>query len=133
VKETTGDCPNCKMRHECGEIPPECNLVGPSVTVCAAADLPCEALELRPEILRFAQIMESKMREGETKRGDWRSYTLPELLRRMKEERDELYRELWNPKGIDKAKVVRETADNANVQMMIAVVIGEMESEVQAG
>lgn len=76
-------------------------------------------LELRPEVARFAQLMERRLRANDHK-GGWRGDTPHALLRRLREETDELYL------AITAEDVGNEAADVANFAMMIADVCGAL-------
>jgi hypothetical protein len=111
------ECTLCDPNPRCRE----CTLK----RVRTIVNLVLDSLNIRSEILRFAQVMEAKMVEGEAKRGDWRGYTLSELQKRWYEERNELSAEV-SRRVRDAGAIIRECADNANVALMIAVVIGAM-------
>ena len=73
-------------------------------------------MELRPEVDKFSQAMEEKLRENDY-RGGWQHCDIDYLFMRMAEERQELRRAV---RGKDPVKVLREAADIANFALMIA-------------
>lgn len=82
-----------------------------------------EPAPLRPEVLAFAQAMEAKLREHDGDRGaaGWRRDSTSALLRRLREEVEELA--LVGPfTCVD--EVLGEAADVGNFAMMIADVCG---------
>ena len=76
------------------------------------------ALDLRPEVRRFAQCMETQLRANDHK-GGWHDDGWEALLRRLREETKELARELRRNR-LRIEDVVNEAADVANFAMMIA-------------
>lgn len=86
---------------------------------------------------RFVVLMRAKLRENEHK-GDWDGCTTKWLLGRLHEETDELVIALSRIKlerlergGVSSAtaeEVAREAADIANFAMMIADVVGGLET-----
>lgn len=72
-----------------------------------------EPLRLRPEVRKFAEAMERKLRENEGK-GSWKDCELEYLRKRVHQEVDEFIGSLGG--GID---VLGEAADVANFLMMI--------------
>ena len=66
---------------------------------------------------RFAEIMISKLNENNHKSG-WKNCTNSYLLKRLREEVDELEKALINGKG--HFEIGREAADVANFAMMVA-------------
>ena len=75
-------------------------------------------ITLRPEVQRFAEMMESKLRENDHK-GGWEDDTCGSLFARMIEEGDELHEALAQIRQIPE-KVAGEAADVANFCLMIA-------------
>lgn len=73
-------------------------------------------LRWRPEVVAFADAMESKLRENDHKR-PWYCLDMRTLSRRMTQEREELRRAV---EAGDPAEVLREAADVANFCMMTA-------------
>jgi NTP pyrophosphatase (non-canonical NTP hydrolase) len=73
---------------------------------------------LRPEVRRFAELMELKLRENDHK-GGWGDDTCGALFARMIEEGDELHEALAQIRPIPE-KVASEAADVANFCLMIA-------------
>lgn len=85
-------------------------------------------MKLRPEVQRFAEVMEAKMRKHDADVGTgftaWRACTPWYLYRRMCEELDELGGALGD-KPMDAGAVAAECADVANFAMMIAGVVSQ--------
>jgi hypothetical protein len=84
----------------------------------------------RREVLAFANCMELKLRRNDHK-GGWELEGLRDLLRRLREEVDELeaaIRVLPNhgsmPNRVARDTIVAEAADIANLAMMIADNVG---------
>jgi hypothetical protein len=73
-------------------------------------------LILRPEVLRFAQVMEARLRDNDHK-GGWENESDSYLLRRLDEETTELQRAVF---GMTDEYIIMEAADVANFAMMIA-------------
>lgn len=88
-----------------------------------------EALEgLRPEVLAFARLMETKLRANDHKPG-WKSDRAADLWRRLSaDETYELY-EAITADAPDPKHVGSEAADIANFAMMIADVCGALSDE----
>lgn len=90
-------------------------------------------IELRPEVQRFAELMEQVLRENDHK-GGWKGMTKDELLYRLGGETQELDWELAvTPDGFPGGpqKIAKEAADVANFAMFIADNFGGlMEMEV---
>lgn len=93
-------------------------------------------LDCRPKILAFAIAMEAQLRRNDHK-GGWSSCTVDELLKRLREEVDELERECWPTcrcrevgcgcfNLLDKNRVASEAADVANFAMMLSDVTGSL-------
>jgi hypothetical protein len=74
------------------------------------------ATQLRPEVLAFALSMERKLRENDHK-GGWQADHPLALMRRLKQEVEELDQAMFNGNG---QKILNEGADVANFAMMIA-------------
>lgn len=83
-------------------------------------------MKLRPEVRLFAAMMERKLQANEHK-GGWQDDTALALLRRLREEADELERCLQV--GMSAPTVAYEAADVANFAMMIADVVGGLLDE----
>lgn len=98
--------------------------------------------ECRPEVLAFARLMECELRENDHK-GGWAGCAPESLLRRLREETDEVERELTGPRetcgcreamcphvvpwfGPDPKRVGAEAADVGNFAMMVADVTGAL-------
>jgi len=83
-------------------------------------------VEIRPAIMRFAQLMERELRENDYK-GGWEDMSDEELVFRTKEELMELERAMHTScpycgdkmKHLDNDDVRSEAADVANFLMMI--------------
>jgi hypothetical protein len=100
-------------------------------------------LELRPEVAAFAQLMEAKLRENDHK-GGWQHDGTDALLKRLREEADELQyvtetSGAWcsaPPRSVlnteERIRVAREAADVANFAMMIADVCGGLADNLRA-
>lgn len=88
-----------------------------------------EALEgLRPEVLAFARLMETKLRANDHKPG-WKSDRAADLWRRLSaDETYELY-EAITADAPDPKHIGSEAADIANFAMMIADVCGALSDE----
>jgi hypothetical protein len=71
-----------------------------------------EALNMRPEVLAFAWLMEDKLRQNDHK-GGWKECSFDYLMHRLVQEQDELL----------KQPHISEAVDVANFAMMIADVI----------
>lgn len=80
-----------------------------------------EPLELRPEVRKFAEAMEQRLRENEDK-GGWEKCGLDYLVNRAVEEVQELVDVVKN--GVD--PLLDEAADVANFLMMICDTQGEL-------
>lgn len=85
--------------------------------------------DLRPEVARFALLMEAKLRENDHKTG-WKDNTTRALYLRLTEEALELAEALSNWRaGVTNADfVVSEAVDVANFSMMIADVLGGLDA-----
>jgi phosphoribosyl-ATP pyrophosphohydrolase len=105
MNEATGDCQKCDMRHECGEIPPECNLGDYTI---------------RPEVAAFALLMERKLRKNDGKKPGWIGADIDDLLEGIHEEYGELHAALFE---LSPEEVHREAADLGNYAMMTADVV----------
>jgi hypothetical protein len=100
--------------------------------------IPHASLQLRPEVLWFAEAMEQKLRDNDHKgKRSWRNDTPEELMKRMKQELQELeqigngtmlgaaIRVLERPqdpqhRATVAARILAEAADVANFAMMVA-------------
>lgn len=83
---------------------------------------------LRPEVQRFATLMEEALRRNEGK-GGWHDDQPEELLLRAYEELGELHREVLrrfrsDEPGSWRNRIAREAADVANFALMVADVCG---------
>lgn len=78
-------------------------------------------VKLRPELLRFAEEMEKRLRANDHK-GGWEDDSDDSLLARLREETNELADALAKLPGRsgDQLMVTLEAADVANFAMMIA-------------
>jgi uncharacterized protein YihD (DUF1040 family) len=89
--------------------------------------LDSKEMEVRPAVMRFAQLMEKELQENDYK-GAWEDMCDDELVYRLKEETTELEHALHTPcpycgehmKKSDQDDILSETADIANFAMMIA-------------
>ena len=79
--------------------------------------------ELRPEVQAFALLMEQKLQANNHKR-HWRRLSRATLLKRLRQEVDELERAL-----IDREGIAAEAADVANFAMMLADVSANDQGE----
>lgn len=92
-----------------------------------------EVLTLRPAVAAFAQAMEAELRENEHKGGRvaWRQDAPIDLLRRVREETEELDLEIFHTcetRGVlNLGKVLSEAADVANMAMMVADACGALD------
>ena len=83
-------------------------------------------IELRPEVQKFAEAMELKLRENDHK-GGWKKCKAADLFLRASEEFREADEELalYLCEGYkDPRRALRELADTANFLMMVADIIG---------
>ena len=81
---------------------------------------------LRPEVLAFAHVMESRLRANDHKRG-WKHEDPIWLRRRVNDELWEMDAELWRTGALpDRERIVEEAADAANFLMMVADVYGAL-------
>jgi len=81
---------------------------------------------IRPEVLAFAHLMETKLRENDHK-GGWQNDGVSTLLRRLREETDEVLAAIRDTSSkLDPSRVGREAADVANFAMMIADNVGAL-------
>jgi hypothetical protein len=106
--------------------------------VARVRELEAERARLRPEVRRFAELMEEKLRANDHK-GGWQGDSAFDLVARASEELDELdvavsqhlarraelpaVRSHWLPNAM---RVAREAADVANFAMMVADVCGAL-------
>lgn len=89
-------------------------------------------LDVRPEVLAFAIVMEAKLRENDHK-GGWQGMTPGQLIVRIREETDELadlfladyYKSGGTP---DRRKLNGEAADIANFAMFAADIFGALQT-----
>lgn len=79
--------------------------------------------KLRPEVAKFARLMEAKLKENDHK-GGWKHCDVGWLLMRLGEEFDELIKALYPKEERIPNVVASEAADVANFAMMIADVVG---------
>lgn len=118
--------------------PPSPSLSEPCTVQASSNSAQTPSATLRPEVLAFAQAMEAKLRENDHK-GGWKNDDPRALLRRLREETDELdpavtayeARRRERPGDDDHVaeasrRVLREAADVANFAMMIADVCGAL-------
>jgi len=81
-------------------------------------------MEIRPEVMRFAEMMERKLQLHDSDRGDeWRDFTAEYLLFRMKDEMRELVEAITN--NMDRSTICCEAADVGNFCMMISESYGQ--------
>jgi NTP pyrophosphatase (non-canonical NTP hydrolase) len=74
--------------------------------------------------MAFAQEMETRLRANDHK-GGWADCDFPYLIRRIREETDELADTMRDVGGLyDYAEIRREAADVANFAMMVADAFG---------
>ena len=78
-----------------------------------------EPIRLRPELQWFAEQMELRLRANDYK-GGWEASPLAYLNGRLREEMNELDREVFPLSEADPKRVTHEAADVANFAMMIA-------------
>lgn len=83
-------------------------------------------LKLRPQVRRFAELMELQLRANDHK-GGWQDDSMSALFRRLKEECDELGEAIMYRVSRGEKNVGREAADVANFAMMITDISGELE------
>lgn len=85
-----------------------------------------EVIELRPEVLEFARVMEARLRVHDEKRGryGWRGSTKGWLLGRLREEYDEFRAAIENG---NVAHVLHEAADVANFAWFLWDVLAQAE------
>ncbi len=85
-------------------------------------------MELRPEVLAFAQAMERKLREHDETRGrrGWSSAQPDWLMLRLTEETGELARAVRRTRR--GPLILDEAADVGNLAMMVADVAGVLET-----
>ena len=86
-------------------------------------------LKLRPEVRRFSEVMERRLRENDYK-GGWKDCDYSYLTRRLQEEIDELHIAV-QCKSLD--LIPKEAADVANFAMMIADKFGGLMLESLPG
>jgi hypothetical protein len=77
-------------------------------------------LDVRPEVARFALLMEAKLRANDHKR-PWRHCPLQYLSMRLTQERKELAEAIATKTGVGE-----ECADIANFAMMVADKVGDL-------
>lgn len=90
---------------------------------------PITVNDLRPEVVKFAVLMERQLRKNAFK-GGWQNDTAQTLWPRIYEELDELGAELnpFRPPGAhSRANIGLEAADVANFLMMITDLTGALE------
>ncbi len=94
-----------------------------------APSAPVEAVAWRPEVVALASLMERQLRANDRK-GGWRGVPEYELLKRLREETDELSDALTRRATLTGERLIenvgREAADVANFAMMIADVCGAL-------
>lgn len=78
-------------------------------------------LNVRPEVARFALLMEAKLRANDGKKRHWLDCPLQYLSLRLTQERKELAAALGQGSGVG-----AECADIANFAMMIADKVGDL-------
>lgn len=102
---------------------------------CSCAEPPPDPQPgLRPEVRAFAEVMEAQLRRNDHKPG-WKHDEPDALLKRLREETEEL-QEVCDEQTSDSGpEILREAADVANFAMMIADVCGglDVKPEPQPG
>jgi len=76
---------------------------------------------LRPEVYKFAKAMEAKLKANDYK-GGWMTMTPGEVIRRLKEEVEEMCEAAIMHEG----GVLEEAADVANFALIFAQLAGEL-------
>lgn len=81
----------------------------------------------RHQVRQFAELMEERLKANDHK-GGWKGERLPYLMRRLREEVEELSEALLPDKdwAMEAEKVGREAADVANFVMMVADICGAL-------
>lgn len=89
-------------------------------------------MKLRPEVQRFAEAMEKRLRANDHK-GGWCDCPLDYLITRLDEETSELLVALGKAVGFNlqrgASRIRKEAADVANFAMMIADNYGDLMAE----
>lgn len=80
-------------------------------------------VQLRPQVRRFAKLMELRLRANDHK-GGWQDDSMRALFRRLKEECDELDEAITYRVSRGEKNVGHEAADVANFAMMITDISG---------
>jgi hypothetical protein len=129
-------CPDCGARHVIdlrkGALPNthprgwfvECPTCQADVFVPVHNKTP-GSITLRYEVLKFAELMEKKLRENDHKR-TWEDLHPLDIIRAADKERDEVllllhkYNLDWNEFDKHKEEISGECADNANFWMMLS-------------
>lgn len=80
---------------------------------------------MRPEVLAFAEAMESQLKANDHKPG-WKDDAAGPLLLRIREEVRELEQAVYGSTEADRPLILAEAADVANFAMMVADVKGAL-------
>jgi NTP pyrophosphatase (non-canonical NTP hydrolase) len=83
-------------------------------------------IRVRPEVARFAELMEQKLRANDHK-GHWRGSSLSYLIARLREECGELIDAVLYEEDSTPGHITEEAADVANFAMFIADVAGALD------
>ena len=94
-------------------------------------DYPLSFPIVRPEVSRFAGLMEAQLIKHDDKLG-WKNEYIKFLFDRLIEEANELFELLKSPAVVDPVRIGEEAADVANFAMMIADVCGALKEDVDA-
>lgn len=83
-------------------------------------------IRVRPEVARFAELMEQKLRANDHK-GHWLGSSLSYLIARLREECGELIDAVLYEEDSTPGHITEEAADVANFAMFIADVAGALD------
>lgn len=83
-------------------------------------------IRVRPEVARFAELMEQKLR-GNDHKGHWRGASLSYLIARLREECGELIDAVLYEEDSTPGHITEEAVDVANFAMFIADVAGALD------
>mgnify|MGYP000899229991 FL=1 len=87
-------------------------------------------LRVRPEVAKFAELMEQKLRANDHK-GHWRGSSLSYLIARLREECGELIDAILYEEDSAPGHITEEAADVANFAMFIADAAGALEVDTE--